>query len=204
MPTFWTREEDAQLEALWLNGYPTAVIADMLPGRNKNKIIGRAHRLGLPSRPSPVHQLYGPPTLKTHRQQIRAARVSAARAARQGEVPMRTLPPLKSLAMPLKLPSEPPPRAAKSRPVRVAMGARSAMAIPIQVAPAPAVSVSPWKHCQFPLTDGKPWVFCAEKPVVRAVDGKVICAAYCAKHYRVCYTPMNKEPRDLAPWVRAA
>lgn len=49
----WSDSEDARLRALWDEGLSTAVIGVRL-GRQKNSIIGRAHRLKLPRRPSPI------------------------------------------------------------------------------------------------------------------------------------------------------
>jgi len=45
----WTKVEDAELQRLWLVGISCSAIADKIGGgRNKNSIIGRAKRLGLP------------------------------------------------------------------------------------------------------------------------------------------------------------
>lgn len=44
----WTDKEDACLRRHWLQGLEVSLIAPELPGRNKNMIISRAHRLGLP------------------------------------------------------------------------------------------------------------------------------------------------------------
>jgi GcrA cell cycle regulator len=49
----WTPETIAQLRQLWAEGHSTARIAEMMR-RSKNGIIGKVHRLGLPSRPSPI------------------------------------------------------------------------------------------------------------------------------------------------------
>ena len=46
---------EARLRALWDEGHSTARIADMM-GLTKNAIVGKAHRLGLPSRPSPIRR----------------------------------------------------------------------------------------------------------------------------------------------------
>lgn len=51
----WTPEEDAMLTELWGRKLSSGRIGDIL-GRTKNAVIGRAHRIKLPSRPSPIRQ----------------------------------------------------------------------------------------------------------------------------------------------------
>lgn len=53
--SFWYQNEagDAKLTALWAEGHSATEIGRQL-GTNKNVIIGRARRLGLPPRPSPI------------------------------------------------------------------------------------------------------------------------------------------------------
>jgi GcrA cell cycle regulator len=50
----WTDERIDQLKQLWTNGMTASQIADELGGVSRNAVIGKAHRLGLQSRPSPV------------------------------------------------------------------------------------------------------------------------------------------------------
>jgi len=50
----WTDERIDRLKALWSNGMTASQIADDLGGVSRNAVIGKAHRLGLQSRPSPV------------------------------------------------------------------------------------------------------------------------------------------------------
>ena len=49
----WTPERIAELESLWATGETTAEIGRML-NVSKNAVVGKAHRLGLPGRPSPI------------------------------------------------------------------------------------------------------------------------------------------------------
>lgn len=49
----WTEEIVAELERLWKEGCPTGEIGKKL-GVSKNAVVGKAHRLGLDSRPSPI------------------------------------------------------------------------------------------------------------------------------------------------------
>lgn len=50
----WTAAEDATLRDLWAFGATVRAIALALPGRTFNAVTGRAMRLGLPRRPSPL------------------------------------------------------------------------------------------------------------------------------------------------------
>ncbi len=43
----WTKEDDEILARLWCSGIPASKIVDTFPGRTKNAIIGRVHRLRL-------------------------------------------------------------------------------------------------------------------------------------------------------------
>jgi len=50
----WTDERIDRLKELWSKGMTASQIADELGGVSRNAVIGKAHRLGLQSRPSPV------------------------------------------------------------------------------------------------------------------------------------------------------
>jgi GcrA cell cycle regulator len=50
----WTDERIDQLKVLWEKGLTASQIAEELGGVSRNAVIGKAHRLGLKSRPSPV------------------------------------------------------------------------------------------------------------------------------------------------------
>ena len=50
----WTDERIDRLKELWTNGMTASQIADELGGVSRNAVIGKAHRLGLQARPSPV------------------------------------------------------------------------------------------------------------------------------------------------------
>lgn len=50
----WTEERIATLTKMWEGGATASQIADELGGVSRNAVIGKAHRLGLKARPSPV------------------------------------------------------------------------------------------------------------------------------------------------------
>lgn len=56
----WTEETIARLRALWDEGHSTAEIGRRL-GVTKNAVVGKAHRLNLPARPSPIRRTQGAP-----------------------------------------------------------------------------------------------------------------------------------------------
>ncbi len=50
----WTEERIERLKNMWHEGATASQIADELGGVSRNAVIGKAHRLGLEQRPSPV------------------------------------------------------------------------------------------------------------------------------------------------------
>ena len=50
----WTDERIEQLRQMWQQGLTASQIAEALGGVSRNAVIGKAHRLGLQARPSPV------------------------------------------------------------------------------------------------------------------------------------------------------
>src|SRR5215210_3411739 len=50
----WTDERIDRLKKMWADGATASQIADELGGVSRNAVIGKAHRLGLDARPSPV------------------------------------------------------------------------------------------------------------------------------------------------------
>ena len=51
----WTNERVEELKRLWDEGLTTCEIGKAL-GVSKNAVVGKAHRLGLQGRPSPIHR----------------------------------------------------------------------------------------------------------------------------------------------------
>lgn len=50
----WTDERVEKLRELWGRGMSASEIAEMLGDVTRNAVIGKAHRLGLSGRPSPI------------------------------------------------------------------------------------------------------------------------------------------------------
>lgn len=68
----WTDERIETLRKMWDSGMTATQIAEELGGVSRNAVIGKAHRLGLASRPSPV---------KPNAPEAKAAAAPAAEAA---------------------------------------------------------------------------------------------------------------------------
>ncbi len=52
----WTDEKVAVLRQYWGSGKSASEIAEMIGGMSRNAVIGKAHRLGLAGRPSPIKE----------------------------------------------------------------------------------------------------------------------------------------------------
>jgi len=87
----WTEERIERLKKLWHDGATASQIADDLGGVSRNAVIGKAHRLGLEQRPSPVK----PGEEKEARKAApatAAAKVAAPRAETRAAAPTAAVP----------------------------------------------------------------------------------------------------------------
>lgn len=103
----WTDERIEKLTKMWEGGATASQIADELGGVSRNAVIGKAHRLGLKARPSPV---------KANEKPARPAPAKKARPAAETPAPEpRSEPPVvKAAVAPAPRAAEPPaPPAAK-------------------------------------------------------------------------------------------
>ncbi len=95
----WNEETIGKLRAFWAEGHSTAEIGRRM-GVSKNAVVGKAHRLNLPPRPSP----------------IRRDGESSPRRRAPRRVQGPTLPALRTALAPM--PADPPPQAVE-RPAPV-------------------------------------------------------------------------------------
>ena len=91
----WTTETIAHLRTLWDEGYSTAEIGRCM-NTSKNSVVGKAHRLNLPPRPSPIRGKGSGERPRTR------ARI------RTGEPSLPPLHPVADSAPPLSPPPTPP------------------------------------------------------------------------------------------------
>ena len=73
----WTDERIERLKKMWADGATASQIADELGGVSRNAVIGKAHRLGLEQRPSPVK----------HEEKEKAAPAAPAKAQPKADAP---------------------------------------------------------------------------------------------------------------------
>ncbi|ABQ70918.1 GcrA family cell cycle regulator [Rhizorhabdus wittichii] len=100
----WTEERIDQLKRLWGQGMTASQIADELGGVSRNAVIGKAHRLGLEARPSPV------------KGGDAAASGGASAAAATPAPEKAAAPPPRPAPTPAPAPVSPPPAAAAPAP----------------------------------------------------------------------------------------
>jgi len=173
----WTEELIARLRALWDEGHSTAEIGRRL-GVSKNAVVGKAHRLNLPARPSPIR---------------RDANSEAPRTRRIARGP--TLPPLAAASI-----TDGGARLAAQTgvpPVGAGIRATGAGAGTAGVAPAGGVAPAPRPYgrsiaCCWPLGEpGTPgFHFCG----VGALPGK----PYCVQHAQLAYVRVRDRRDDAA------
>ncbi|WP_424810718.1 GcrA family cell cycle regulator [Roseococcus sp. YIM B11640] len=150
----WTNESIDRLRGLWAEGHSTAEIGRRM-GVSKNAVVGKAHRLQLPARPSPIRRDPATP-----------------RPVATGRRP--TLPPLRAA-----LPSVP----RREEPAKPFAAAPVAVAAPVLEKP-PVVRAFPRvsnKTCCWPI--GEPGTegfhFCCSA----AIAGKPYCPEHASLAY---------------------
>jgi GcrA cell cycle regulator len=92
----WSTERIEQLRSLWHDGLSASQIATHLGGITRNAVIGKAHRLGLTGRPSPIKN--------------RPVGVARPRPARRPRVEQVPAPRIAAAAPPPPRQVEPPPQ----------------------------------------------------------------------------------------------
>ena len=65
----WDEDNVSKLKDLWDQGLPTAQIGKLL-GFTKNAVVGKAHRIGLERRPSPIRRTSVKPDRKKARSPV--------------------------------------------------------------------------------------------------------------------------------------
>jgi GcrA cell cycle regulator len=176
----WNDETIVRLRTLWNEGLSTAEIGRRM-GVSKNAVVGKAHRLGLPARPSPIRR--------------DASGTASPRPAAPRRVVGPTLPPLAAtLPPPDDMRAEPRPSAKPSvaEPrvaVPAAAAAPGAAATPVRaVAPRPTRMVA----CCWPIGEPgtKSFRFCDEG----ALPGK----PYCGEHAQLAYVKVRDRREEAA------
>ena len=177
----WNEDTIARLRSLWAEGHSTAEIGRRM-AVSKNAVVGKAHRLGLAARPSPIRR--------------DGSGLSAVRAAAPRRTVGPTLPPLVAASV---APESHSPLAALAVP-----SVASVVAAPVVAAPAPpatppvAVRAVPPPRatrtaaCCWPIGEPgtKSFRFCD----VEAMSGK----PYCAEHAQLAYVKVRDRREEAA------
>ncbi len=169
----WTEQRIEMLRKLWGQGQTASQIATLLGGVTRNAVIGKAHRLGLTGRPSP----------------IKRDGAEAAAPRRRPAAQRRQQPAVAAMPVPRHMPT----RAAATliadaqprygAPALDMTDARSEPQVAIPKAPsAPRVSAQAGsKSCSWPVGDPKQpgFHFCGDA----AEAGRPYCAHHCGIAY---------------------
>jgi GcrA cell cycle regulator len=163
----WAEETIVRLRELWSEGHSTAEIGRRL-GVSKNAVVGKAHRLDLPARPSPIR------------------RDGNGEGVVRRSIPRRvagpTLPPLSSTCIPTPRPVPVPPPAPR----------------PVIPAPAPRLQAVPPRRyarvvtCCWPI--GEPGTRSFRFCDADSVPGK----PYCTEHAQLAYVKVRDKREDAA------
>jgi GcrA cell cycle regulator len=179
----WDDETIRQLRDFWTQGHSTAEIGRRL-GVSKNAIVGKAHRLDLDARPSPIRR--------------DAAKPVADRSASYPRVDGPTLPPLASAHGSTIMA---PPLPSNVQPMRLPVVLGPRPAAPAQTVPMVARSVAPpapvqtrrsAPSCCWPIGEPgtKTFRFCDDA----SMHGK----PYCDEHAKLAYVRIRDRKEDAA------
>ncbi|WP_088182763.1 GcrA family cell cycle regulator [Sphingobium sp. Z007] len=177
----WTDERIDQLKGMWERGLTASQIADELGGVSRNAVIGKAHRLGLQSRPSPV---------KANEAPKKAAAPAPRKAALAPDVEApRAAAPVASAPAPARAPVAPP--AAPATPVPAAPVATDAPPPPpqpriISVGPGGFLRQGPGDQ-QAPIPPAPPRRLVPAKPSAEIADKTTLLDLT----ERICKWPMG-------------
>ena len=103
----WTDERIERLKELWKKGMTASQIADELGAVSRNAVIGKAHRLGLQARPSPVKPNEPAPAPAKSKGKAGAAPAEPKKAAATAREP-KAAAPAASQPAPQAAPPSPP------------------------------------------------------------------------------------------------
>jgi GcrA cell cycle regulator len=203
----WNEETIRHLRDLWAEGHSTAEIGRRL-GVSKNAIVGKAHRLDLDARPSPIRR-EGPkpapersaplarlagPTLPPLASAIVPPPASQVHAVPRPAAPRPAAPPLAAPGLAATISNIQPLRALSPAAPRPAIAPAPAMVVPPRpVMPPP--SAQPRRSaaaCCWPIGEPgtKTFRFCDDT----SLPGK----PYCDEHAKLAYVRIRDRKEDAA------
>jgi GcrA cell cycle regulator len=176
----WTEQRIETLRKLWGQGQTASQIAAILGGITRNAVIGKAHRLGLTGRPSPIKREAGSSTSPSRR---KANTTRTERPARPAVMASGTQQPSNAQMHAGTV------HAQVQAPATAAMQARPPVSAAPQVSAPPPVARNPQpsraqsgsKSCSWPVGDPKQpgFHFCGEP----AEAGRPYCPNHCHQAY---------------------
>jgi GcrA cell cycle regulator len=187
----WTDERINTLKKMWQSGKSASEIAEKLGGVTRNAVIGKAHRLGLSGRPSPI---------KVQPKKAKAA----APAPKKALPPKAAMPPKKQVIAPAKPVAAAPKIAPKTHhssgkslpPTEAAPLAALANATSRPDGKIISILEVSERLCRWPVGDPREpgFGYCGSD----AANGHV----YCAEHVAIAFQAPNR--KDKKPVVKTA
>jgi GcrA cell cycle regulator len=214
----WTDDRIDTLRTMWEKGMTASQIAEALGDVSRNAVIGKAHRLGLQSRPSPVKPNDDSASASPAPAPIRKAAPPAAEAPRPAPVPAPAPAAPSAAAAPATpaapAPDAPPPQIMRSVGpggfVRQSPGEQQPPIAPapprrlVPAKPAPEIAGKTGlldlndKICKWPLGHpGEPdFHFCGDK----VNPGFPYCVAHCGHAYQAQLPRRDRRPPPPLPF----
>jgi GcrA cell cycle regulator len=176
----WTEQRIETLRKLWGQGQTASQIAAILGGITRNAVIGKAHRLGLTGRPSPIKREAGSNTSPSRR---KANTTRTERPARPAVMPAGNQQTNNSPMHAGTVHASVQAPAAATMQTRPAAPSAPQVSAPPPVArnPQPSRAQSGSKSCSWPVGDPKQpgFHFCGEP----AEAGRPYCSSHCHQAY---------------------
>ena len=167
----WAEETIIRLRSLWDEGLSTAEIGRRL-GVSKNAVVGKAHRLDLPARPSPIRR--------------DGSGIAAPRRSAPRRLAGPTLPPLSSTS-PIAVSG-----GGSATLPHMALAPKPVVMPPARVAPPPAPRYGRIVTCCWPI--GEPGTRSFRFCDVASEPGK----PYCSDHVKLAYVRVRDRREDAA------
>jgi GcrA cell cycle regulator len=183
----WTEERLATIRAEWATGASTAEIGRRM-GITKNAVVGKARRMGLPSREAPANIVSPKSRGVVSRPAARAHRELPTLSDTRAASPSR-------------------PRAASNSGALSSAVERPGSSPRVENLPGAGVETPPrrvfsHKQCQYiTSSEARAHLFC-EAPVVENAKGRP--SAYCAAHFELCCIKPSKNANNPPPatWLK--
>lgn len=174
----WTDERIEQLRTMWEKGLTASQIADELGGVSRNAVIGKAHRLGLKARPSPVK------AVETPKAPNAAPAPRPTTAAPTPAAPVRAAAPVRPAAPPVQ--RAPAPAAAPATTVGVPAAPRPDSPRVVSIGPGGFIRQGPGEQ-QAPIPPAPPRRLVPAKPSPEIADKTSLLDL----NDRICRWPMG-------------